>query len=566
MQDSLLANGTERPTDWNAVNWRQAGRNVRNLRPRIFRATQEGNFKKVRSLQKLMLKSQSNRLVSVRRVTQVSTGKNTPGGDKLVVKTPALRGRVVDWLTRYTLHKAKPARRVYIPKANGKLRPLGIPVILDRCVQAMAKNALEPSWEAEFEGSSYGFRPGRDCHDAIEKIYGLARPNKTKKWVLDADIKGAFDNISHEHLLKVIGEVPGKELLKQWLKAGYVEQGEFHATEAGTPQGGVISPLLANIALHGMEEALGVKYDKRGQIISKRAVVRYADDFVVFCETKEDAESAKQLLDTWLKERGLTLSTEKTKVVHLSEGFDFLGFNIRHYKSTLTKSGWKLLIKPSKKSVQKLREKLREEWRKLQGSTHVQGILKRLNPIIRGWANYFRTGVASHIFYTLDHWMWQRQVRYAKRKHPNKPWHWRKNRYWGKLNPASEDTWVFGDKDSGRYLLKFGWFKIERHILVKGNASPDDPQLRDYWKGREKAKAKNIPPRERRLAQKQDYVCPHCGVSLFNEEELHIHHRRPRAKGGTGEESNLQLVHLYCHQQIHANKEIGNLCPRMSKE
>jgi len=278
MQVNHLANGTERPTDWNAVNWRQAERNVRNLRQRIFRATQEGNLKKVRSLQKLMLKSHSNRLVSVRRVTQVSTGKNTPGVDKLVVKTPALRGKVVDWLTRYTLHKARPARRVYIPKANGKLRPLGIPVILDRCVQAMVKNALEPSWEAKFEGSSYGFRPGRDCHDAIEKIYGLARPNKTKKWVLDADIKGAFDNISHEHLLQAIGEVPGKELIKQWLKAGYVEQGEFHTTEAGTPQGGVISPLLANIALHAMEEALGVKYDKRGQLISKRAVVRYADD------------------------------------------------------------------------------------------------------------------------------------------------------------------------------------------------------------------------------------------------------------------------------------------------
>jgi RNA-directed DNA polymerase len=183
-----------------------------------------------------------------------------------------------------------------------------------------------------------------------------------------------------------------------------MEQEEFHTTDAGTPQGGVISPLLANIALHRMEEALGVKYDKRGQLISKRAVVRYADDFVIFCET-----------------RGLTLSAEKTRVVHLSEGFDFLGFNIRHYKTTLTKTGWKLLIKPSKKSVQKPREKLREEWRTLLGSTNVQGILKRLNPIIRGWANYFRAAVASHTFNSLDHWMWQRQVRYTKRKHPNKP-------------------------------------------------------------------------------------------------------------------------------------------------
>ncbi len=216
MQVTSLANGTEKWTDWNAINWRKANRTVRNLRRRIFRATQEGDQKKVRSLQKLMLKSYSNRLVSVRRVTQINAGKHTPGVDKLVIKTPTARGRMVDDLAHYTLWKAKPARRVYIPKANNKLRPLGIPVVVDRCLQAMVKNALEPAWEARFEGTSYGFRPGRSCHDAIEKIFVLARPNKTKKWVLDADIKGAFDNISHDYLLKVIGPVPGKELIKQW--------------------------------------------------------------------------------------------------------------------------------------------------------------------------------------------------------------------------------------------------------------------------------------------------------------------------------------------------------------
>jgi RNA-directed DNA polymerase len=278
MRTTRFANGTEKQTDWNAINWRKANRAVRNLRHRIFRAAQEGNRKRVRSLQKLMLKSYSNRLVSVRRVAQINAGKNTPGVDKLVLKTPAARGRMVDTLAHYTLWKAKPARRVYIPKANNKLRPLGIPVVFDRCLQAMVKNALEPFWEAKFEGTSYGFRPGRSGHDAIEKIFGLARPNKTKKWVLDADIRGAFDHISHEYLLKAIGPVPGKELIKQWLKAGYVEKEVFHATEQGTPQGGVVSPLLANIALHGMEEAIGVKYDYRGQLIGKRAIVRYADD------------------------------------------------------------------------------------------------------------------------------------------------------------------------------------------------------------------------------------------------------------------------------------------------
>src|SRR6266849_1520447 len=351
MQVTSLANGTEKWTDWNAINWRKANRTVRNLRRRIFRATQESDQKKVRSLQKLMLKSYSNRLVSVRRVTQTNAGKNTPGVDKLVIKTPAARGRMVDLLAHYTLWKAKPVRRVYIPKANNKLRPLGIPVVMDRCLQAMVKNALEPAWEARFEGTSYGFRPGRSGHDAIEKIFGLARPNKTKKWVLDADIRGAFDHSSHDYLLKAIGPVPGKELIKQWLKAGYVEQEVFHATEQGTPQGGVVSPLLANIALHGMEEAIGVKYDYRGELIGKRAVVRYADDFVCFCETREDAERVQGILTEWLKERGLTLSEEKTRIVHLTAGFDFLGFNIRHYPAPKTsRTGWKLLSKREPKS------------------------------------------------------------------------------------------------------------------------------------------------------------------------------------------------------------------------
>lgn len=220
MRETLSANGTEKQTDWNTIKWRKANRTVRNLRQRIFRATQEGNLNKVRSLQKLMLKSYSNRLVSVRRVAQINAGKDTPGVDKLVIKTPAARGRMVDTLAHYSLWKAKPARRVYIPKANNKLRPLGIPVVVDRCLQAMIKNALEPAWEARFEGSSYGFRPGRSCHDAIGKIYELARPNKTKQWVLDADMRGAFDNISHDYLVKAIGLVPGRELIKQWRNRG----------------------------------------------------------------------------------------------------------------------------------------------------------------------------------------------------------------------------------------------------------------------------------------------------------------------------------------------------------
>ncbi len=335
-----------RTCNWSTVNWRKANRIVRNLRQRIFKAAQENNLKKVRNLQRLLMRSYSNILLAVRRVTQINAGKHTPGVDKLVVKTPLVRGLLVDILSKFIPWKPYPTRRVYIPKANGKQRPLGIPSLIDRCLQAIVKNALEPFWESKFEGTSYGFRPGRSAHDAIGRIYLYARPHKTKKWVVDADIKGCFDNISHKHLLETIGNFPARKLIHLWLKAGYVDKGVFHESEAGTPQGGIISPLLANISLHGMEKFLGVKYNNRGENYGKRLFCRYADDFVVFCETKEDAEKATAQLAEFLKIRGLEIAPEKTRIVHIKDGFDFLGFNIRQYAVTNTNTGWKTLTKP----------------------------------------------------------------------------------------------------------------------------------------------------------------------------------------------------------------------------
>jgi RNA-directed DNA polymerase len=470
--------------------------------------------------------------------------------DKLVVKTPKARGLLVDILGKFIPWKPYPTRRVYIPKPNGKQRPLGIPSIIDRCLQAIVKNALEPHWEAKFEGISYGFRPGRSAHDAISKIFVAASPHRTKKWVVDADIKGCFDNIAHEPLINAIGNFPARKLIHLWLKAGYVDNGVFYDTKMGTPQGGIISPLLANIALHGMEKALGVKYNKRGESNGKRILVRYADDFVVFCESKEDAVQIREILNNWLNQRGLLLSEEKTRIVHLKDGFDFLGFNVRHYKVSNTTTGWKLLIKPSKKSVQKIREKLRQIWLKHKGH-NVAVLIKKLNPIIRGWANYFRIGVSSETFSALDHWMFRRESRYVKRMHPQKNNKWRENRYWGRLNLEKEDRWVFGDKNTGNILLKFSWFNIERHTLVQKTASPDDPSLNRYWEQRYKEKSKDLIPSFQKVAKKQSYKCPVCGDTLFNNEEIQLHHTIPKNKGGTDRYSNLTLLHLFCHQQIH---------------
>lgn len=552
------ANVTNRTTDWHAIDWRKTNRIVRGLRRRIYKATSEGNWRKVRNLQKLMLRSYSNSLLSVRKATQDNKGRSTAGVDKVLVKTPQARGKMVDDLIKNQSWKPKPVKRIYIPKANGKQRPLGIPTIKDRCLQAIVKNALEPCWEAQFEGTSYGFRPGRSPHDAIGKIYLAVRPNNKKKWVVDADIKGCFDNINHEKLMDNIGNFPGKKLIKLWLKAGYVHNNIFQKQETGTPQGGIISPLLANIALHGMEEVLGIKRDSYGRSTGKRILVRYADDFVILCEAQEDAEKAQDEINTWLKTRGLQLSSEKTKISHLTEGFDFLGFNIRHYKVNNTKTGYKLLIKPSQKSLKKTRKDIREIFLNHKGKS-IGVLIKALNPVIRGKANYMNKVVSTAEFNKLDNYLFKRQVRYVNRTHPNKNKKWKKKRYWGKMNFLRNDKWVFGDKDSGAYMLKFSWTKIERHSLVKQGHSPDDPELKDYWENRgnkrNQSEAKKLNKIQETVAKKQGYKCPVCGESLFNNEPLHLHHITPKCKGGKDEVKNLVWLHQYCHHKTHYQKE-----------
>lgn len=546
-----LANPTQTPTDWQRVNWRKAYRLVRNLRYRIFRAKRQNDLRRVRALQKLMLRSYANRLVSVRRVSQLNSGRNRAGVDNVVVKTAAARSALVDQLSQYQSWRAQPVRRVYIAKASGKMRPLGIPCLIERAHQAMVKNALEPEWEAQFEGSSYGFRPGRGAHDALSKLYGLCRPNKRKSWVVDADIQGCFDQINHDFLMQAMGSFPARELIRQWLKAGYVEHQQWHPTDAGTPQGGVISPLLMNIALHGMEAALGVTHDKRGQINGTRAVVRYADDFVVLCQTQADAQVAQSTLQSWLAERGLSLSPEKTRIVHLQQGFDFLGCTIRHYPAPSTsRTGWKLLIKPSRPSIDALRSKLRDLWQQVRGQSPSQ-FIPVFNSIIRGWANYFRPLVSSAVFQSLDQWMYLRQWRYVIRRHPKQSKSWCYRTYWGRFNLERQDHSVFGDSTSGMHLLKFAWFTIQRHVLVKGSASLDDPDWRDYWQNRQKQQIKTLKLTHQRLAQRQNGLCPLCGQSLFNGEQLQRHHRKPKAQGGGDSPQNLVLLHLFCHQQLH---------------
>src|SRR5215210_4405579 len=411
MQNSAIE--TEGQLDWNAIDWRTVEKRVRNLRQRIFKAERKGERRKVRSLQQLMLRSYSNTLQSVRRVTQHNQGKYTPGVDKVVVRTATGRTALVTHLHQSQPWKASPVRRVYIPKQNGKLRPLGIATIADRVMQARVKNALEPQWEARFEPRSYGFRPGRSAHDAIEAIFNLAKPQSRRRWVVDTDLKSAFDNINHDYLLTILADFPAKSLIEQWLKAGVMENNTLYATLTGAPQGGPISPLLLNITLHGMEAALGSRRYCNGILTpTSRAVVRYADDLVVFCTTRAEAEQTITDLKVWLAARGLTLSEEKTRIVHLTEGFDFLGFNVRLYSIATAKAGAKLFIKPNKASIQKMRDRLRQEWQSLTG-VNVRAVIQRLAPSITGWANYYKTGVSAKTFVSLDHYLIKRAWHYT---------------------------------------------------------------------------------------------------------------------------------------------------------
>jgi len=367
----VVVNGPEGELlDWDAVDWRTTQDDVRRLRQRIFTASQAGDLKRVRNLQKLMLRSRANTLVSVRRVTELNAGRKTAGVDGKVVQRAEAKDELVDWLQHSTEPwQARPVKRVYIPKkgSTGKRRPLGIPVIVDRCLQARVVNALEPEWEALFESRSYGFRPGRGCHDALDAIFHVARgANPRRCWVLDADLAAAFDRIDHSHLLSQLGTFPARGLISDWLKAGMIDRGRFSPTEEGTRQGGVASPLLLNVALHGMEWAAGVRYQQTGVNAGYTApgspvLIRYADDLVALCHTRNEAEQVKARLTEWLAPRGLTFNEDKTRIVTLDEGFDFLGFTVRR------QSG-KLLIKPSKAALRRIRERLRTEMRALRGA------------------------------------------------------------------------------------------------------------------------------------------------------------------------------------------------------
>jgi RNA-directed DNA polymerase len=529
--------------DWSSIDWATTERNVRRLQERIFRASQNGDRAQVKNLQRLLVRSRSAKLLAIRRVTQINRGKRTPGIDGVVCPGPSSRLAMFRKGLNLKGYRPKPVRRVYIPKAGGKQRPLGIPTMLDRVMQALVTLALEPEWEPRFEANSYGFRPGRCTMDAIEAIFRALSHTGSAQWVLDADIAKCFDQIDHAALL---GRLPVfTTTIRRWLKAGVVELGTLKAATMGTPQGGVISPLLANIALDGMERLFGAERPDGRQVVPSLrkgndrgiSLIRYADDFVVTAPSREVLENdVVPRLAVFLADRGLELSAAKTRIVHVNDGFDFLGFNIRRFPNG------KLLVRPQKEKVSAHRRALSAFLRDNRQRPTAE-VIMALSPVIRGWCNYYRYAVAKRTFSVLDDHVWRITYKWAKRRHPNKTRHWVVNRYFG---VDRGQGWVLCD---GRLRLpRHNETRVSRFVKVKGKVSPFDPSLRDYWQDRRLRRLVREVGRFNRihLLKQQDGRCAVCKAAF--DADLNQHDNTTvvvRRDPATGDNVRV-LVHRWC--------------------
>lgn len=531
---------------WNDIPWATVQRQVRRLQTRIVKATQNGRHNKAKALQWLLTHSFSGKALAVKRVTE-NKGKNTPGVDKVTWKTPRTKTNAIASLKRRG-YSSLPLRRVLIPKKNGKTRPLGIPAMKCRAMQALYLLALEPIAETTADPNSYGFRPQRSTADAGEQCFKSLAKKASAEWVLEADIQGCFDNISHDWM---VANIPtDKAILKKWLKAGFVYQNELFPTDAGTPQGGIISPVAANMTLDGLEAMLARKFPKAKRLSLKMNMVRYADDFIITGHSKEWLEQeVKPAVVEFLAERGLVLSPEKTRVTHIRKGFDFLGWNIRKYNG-------KLLMKPSKTNVKTHLDKIREVI-KANKSAKQANLIKLLNPILRGWANYHSHVVAKETFSRNDKRIWSMLWRWAVRRHPNKGARWVKDKY---FKTRGTRNWVFATTEKRKdgtqkehVLLYQADTPIKRHLKIKAHANPHDPQWVPYFESRWGKKMLNSSKGRSKLYrvwQRQEGMCSSCQELITKQTPWNVRHIRLKSEGGSDAVSNLQMHHLNCRSSL----------------
>jgi len=530
---------------WNSIDWNKAETYVNRLQVRIAKATQEKKWNTVKRLQYLLTHSYYAKAVAVRKIT-TNKGKNTSGVDKELWSTPASKMRGVLSLTDKN-YKAKPLRRVFIEKKGKKAkRPLGIPCMYDRAMQALYALALDPVSEVTADTKSFGFRKGRSCQDACEYIFGALSRKVSAEWVLEGDIKGCFDHISHEWLIENIPM--DKSVLKQFLKAGFVFENELFPTDDGTPQGGVISPILANMALDGMQKMLADRFhtnrlgkvDHRFRGAHKVNLVRYADDFIVTAATKEIAEEAKGLIREFLKTRGLELSEEKTTITHINDGFDLLGWTFRKFKG-------KLIVKPSKKSIKSFVANLSETILRRGKAWKQEVLIEKLNQQIRGWTNYHQSVCASEAFAHIDYVLYELLWGWAKRRHPHKGRWWVSLNYWHR---KGNRNWVFSTED--KELLRVDHIPIVRHTKVRIDANPYfDTQ---YFLDRKfKHGMKRLSGRFKLIWKNQNGCCYHCGMPMEISDDREIFFKVLKSMGGKDEVPNMAYVHKSC-QQIYLER------------
>lgn len=544
----------EKKNDWHSIDWKAVMLFVGKAQMRIAQAEQDKDFRRVTRLTRSLVRSWQAKALAVRKVTE-NQGKRTSGVDRVLWDTPTKKWNAIRCLASRG-YRAKPLKRSWIPKANGKERPLGIPTMKDRAMQALYLLALEPAVECASDPNSYGFRKGRSTHDARQQLFVSLVHEASATWVLDADIKGFFDNINHEWLLNHVHMDKG--MLQKWLKAGVLDAGQLQRTNEGTPQGGIISPTLANATLNGLEtglrqflrETLGVKKAEKGKV----NLVRYADDFVVTGDSKELLETIVQpWIVEFLRERGLTLSQEKTRIVHIDKGFDFLGWNFRKY-------GGKLLIKPSQKNVKTFYGKVKEIIADSQSKVSVETLIKRLNPVLKGWAQYHKGVVAKQTFSKVDHLIYWRLMRWGLRTHPRKTAGWVYGHYWKQCGSRKQFAGLqdapFGGKERIPYpLYLLSDMKIVRHKKVKGDYNPFHPDWQVYGEQlRVQRMGDTIWSTQRTsLWFDQGGKCALCEQEIdIADENMDVHHIVYRQLGGSDALSNRVLLHPICHRRVHA--------------
>ena len=559
---------TQEGNIFSAGNIKNCERYVFSIQRRLDKAVATNNVKRIQHIFDLLTKrSQAVKILAVHRVATLNQGKNTAGVDGIALpkgdkrKADAMKLRLLEEIDIST--KPDNIRRVYIPKTNGKKRPLGIPTTKDRINQEILRTAVEPIAEYHFHHNSFGFRPKRSCHDAIGLLFSKLGNRYMPRYIVEGDIKGCFDNISHDHIVNTLKswQVPSfaTSLVNNFLKAKIFHNGEVFDNETGTPQGGIISPLLANVALTSLDNFVEVNFGIKYPTGIVNPIVRYADDFVIVGVSKQKTKEIKESIKRHLSELGLTLSDEKTKISHIYDGFDFLGFNIRKYRKTHKKSNepsdYKLLIKPQRENVDRVLKGCKVIFDKSKASKQ-DSLISQLNPKLQGWANYYRFVVSSATFGEIDDIIWNRTLNWAKRKHPDKSAKWIILKYYTKRGKTR--ILKFMDRLNNIGLVRMiDIFSKKRFVIVKNGMRVYSAENAGYWRSREYQNTFNrlFVEKLRELFSRQVGTCPYCESQIIEDEvingEVHAHHMLPRSFRGTDRYSNLRLLHKECHIELH---------------